>query len=273
MKEKSPSRALPKENCSRMERSGLSDNVLMSQRIIARFNGDEMKRVNTNINSIPAIIWGDDSDKVFIHVHGKMSRKEYAEHFAGIAEKKGWQTISFDLPEHGERTNQAYRCDIWNGMKDLSVIADHAFSNWNKVSLFACSLGAYFALNTYADRKFDQILFQSPIVDMKWLVEHMMIWSNVTEEQLKQEQEIETPIDTLRWDYYRYIVEHPVRKWHKDTQILYGALDTLQEMKCLRDFAEKFEAKLTISEKSGHAFMGENDPIILNEWLKKTIRP
>ena len=41
-------------------------------------------------------------EKVYIHVHGKMSRKEYAEAFAEIAEKKGYQTISFDLPEHGE---------------------------------------------------------------------------------------------------------------------------------------------------------------------------
>ena len=231
-----------------------------------------MKRENIRIGQIPAILWGNDSDKIFIHVHGKMSRKEYAEHFAGIAEEKGYQTISFDLPEHGERTNRAYRCDIWNGMKDLSAIADHVFTNWNKVSLFACSLGAYFALNTYADRTFDQILFQSPIVDMKWLVEHMMIWSNVTKEQLKREQEIETPIDTLRWDYYRYIVEHPVHKWHKGTQILYGKLDTLQEMKSLCDFAEKFDAQLTVSENSEHAFMGENDSAVVDEWLEKTIR-
>jgi hypothetical protein len=77
------------------------------------------------------------------------------------------------------------------------------------VSLFACSLGAYFSLNTYADKCFEKCLFQSPIVDMKWLVEHMMLWSNVSEEQLKAEQEIETAVDTLRWDYYQYIISHP----------------------------------------------------------------
>lgn len=41
------------------------------------------------INNIPAMIWGKKSDKIYIHVHGKMSCKEYAEDFATIAEKKG----------------------------------------------------------------------------------------------------------------------------------------------------------------------------------------
>jgi len=230
-----------------------------------------MKREKICINGIPAIIWGVDSDKIFIHVHGKMSRKEYAEQFALIAEDKGYQTISFDLPEHGERTNHSYRCDVWNGMKDLALIADYVFEKWNSVSLYACSLGAYFALNAYGNRNFDRILFQSPILDMKWLVDHMMLWSNVTAQQLELEKEIETPIDTLRWDYYKYIEEHPIRKWHMGTHILYGKLDTLQDMKCIQEFADKFDAKLTVSENSEHAFMDENDIKIVNEWLEKSI--
>lgn len=66
------------------------------------------------INNIPAIIWGEKSDKVYLFVHGKMSSKEAAEEVAKIAEQKGYQTISFDLPQHGERTEESARCDIWN---------------------------------------------------------------------------------------------------------------------------------------------------------------
>lgn len=121
------------------------------------------------IEGIPSILWGKPSSKLYIHVHGKMSKKEYAEQFAKIAESKGYQTLSFDLPEHGERTDSTYRCDVWNGIHDLNVIADYAFAKWEIVSLFACSLGAYFSLNSYTDRKFEKCLFQSPIVDMKWL--------------------------------------------------------------------------------------------------------
>ena len=61
-----------------------------------------MKTQKFMLGDIPAILWGEDSNRVYVHVHGKMSRKEYAENFAAIAETKGYQTLSFDLPEHGE---------------------------------------------------------------------------------------------------------------------------------------------------------------------------
>lgn len=74
-----------------------------------------MRKERFDVDGIPAILWGRPSDRIYIHVHGKMSRKEYAESFAAIAEAKGYQTLSFDLPGHGERTNLACRCDVWNG--------------------------------------------------------------------------------------------------------------------------------------------------------------
>ena len=43
-----------------------------------------MNTEKMSISGIPAVVWGCPSDKVFIHVHGKMSRKEYAEDFAAI---------------------------------------------------------------------------------------------------------------------------------------------------------------------------------------------
>ena len=226
-----------------------------------------MKQVKIIINNIPAILWGEPSEKIYIFVHGKMSQKEHAESFAGVAETKGYQTLSFDLPEHGERTDKSYRCDVWNGKRDLTVIADYVFERWTCVSLFACSLGAYFSLQTYADRSFEKCLFQSPIVDMKWLVEHMMMWSGVTEEMLKDKQEIETDIDTLRWDYYCYIQENPISDWKKKTYILYGALDNLQPVESITNFARRFDAELTISKDSEHPFMAEKDYEIVMNWM------
>ena len=223
------------------------------------------------ISGIPAILWGKPSDRGFIYVHGKMSRKEYAETFAEIAEEKGYQTLSFDLPEHGERTDPAYRCDVWNGICDLNAIADDAFSRWQHVSLFACSLGAYFSLNAYANRKFEKCFFKSPVVDMRWLVEHMMLWSGVTPEQLEREQEIPTPLETLRWDYYQYILAHPITEWPFPTGILYGALDDLQPETSVRAFADKFHANLTISENSKHPFMEPEDEPIVKKWLHDNI--
>lgn len=220
------------------------------------------------IGNIPALLWGKPSDRVYLHVHGKMSRKEYAEHFASVAEEKGFQTLSFDLPEHGERSGSGERCDVWNGMRDLNAAADYAFARFKEVSLFACSIGAYFALNALADRKLRKCLFQSPIVDMEWLVRHMMLWSGVTERQLEAEGEIETPIDTLRFDYYRYILSHPVRSWPHPTSVLYAGQDKLQPRASIDSFCARFGANLTVSEQSEHPFMAESDFPIVDEWLR-----
>lgn len=223
------------------------------------------------IEGIPAIIWGEKSDKVYIHVHGKMSRKEYAREMAEIAEKKGYQTLSFDLPEHGERTDSACRCDIWNGMHDLKVIADYAFLTWKSVSLFACSLGAYFSLNAYAERVFAKCLFQSPIVDMAYLVEQMFLWFDVTREKLREEKEIATPVDALRWDYYEYIHSHPITTWNAPTAILYGGKDVMQSEAVMRQFAERFHCKLSISPDSEHPFMQAEDGKIVRRWLYENV--
>lgn len=230
-----------------------------------------MEKEKLSIDGIPAILWGKPSKKIYIHVHGKMSRKEYAEQFAETAASKGIQTLSFDLPEHGERTDIEHRCDIWNGIRDLNVIADYAFAGWETVSLFACSLGAYFSLNAYADRPLEKCLFQSPIADMKWLVQHMMLWSGVSEKQLEEQREIKTEIDTLQWDYYQFILSHPIRRWPFPTAILYGAKDNLQPIKSILAFADKFGAGLTVSEQSEHPFMAAEDSKIVEKWLSENI--
>lgn len=230
-----------------------------------------MEARKTLIGGIPAIIWGRDAQKVYLYVHGKMAYKECAETFALVAEEKGCQTVSFDLPGHGERKAQNERCDIWNGMRDLKIVGDDVFSKWRQVSLFACSLGAFFSLNTYQNREFEKCLFQSPIVDMEGLIQNMMRWSNVTEERLKKEREIDTPVDLLSWDYYTYVREHPITSWRAPTQILYAAKDNLQTREQIDAFAHHFHCGLTVSETSEHPFMAEADFPIVQRWLKANV--
>lgn len=230
-----------------------------------------MKTNKITINNIPSIVWGEKSDKVYIFVHGKMSSKEAAEAVAEIAEDKGYQTISFDLPEHGERADENTRCDIWNGMHDLAVIGDYVFGNWKEVSLFACSLGAYFSLNAYNMRKIEKCLFQSPILDMEYLIEQMMVWFNVSKERLAREKEVETPIDIMSWDYYQYVKTHPIRKWGIPTNILFGGKDDLQSSEVVKKFTDRFDCVLTVAENSEHSFMGKGDGLIVKQWLRDSI--
>jgi len=230
-----------------------------------------MKKTRIEIENIPALVWGERSDKVYLCVHGKMSSKESAEEIAGIAAQRGYQTISFDLPEHGERKNETARCDIWNGMHDLRIIAEYVFANWKEVSLYACSLGAYFCLNAYSGYNFKNCLFQSPIADMEYLIGRMMLWFDISEERLEREKEIETPVDTMRWDYYQYVKAHPVQKWDIRTHILFAGRDTMQSLEVMQGFAERFGCELTVSENSGHPFMEEGDGAIVAQWLRDNL--
>ena len=84
-----------------------------------------MKIERIKINDIPSIIWGEKSRKVYIAVHGNMSNKE-DQVIKILAEKvvsKGYQLLSFDLPEHGERKdNTTYLCKVQNCKNDLRQI-------------------------------------------------------------------------------------------------------------------------------------------------------
>ena len=224
-----------------------------------------------NVGNIPVIVWGEKSEKVYLFVHGKMSSKESAEKFAEIASKKGYQTISFDLPQHGERQGGNDRCDIWNGIRDLALIGDYTFANWKKVSLFACSLGAYLSLNTYYTYDIKKCLFQSPILDMDYLIKQMMVWFDISEEQLARKKEVYTPIDILSWDYYQYVKAHPIKEWNVPTYILFGGKDSLQLLNVVKDFTDRFHCGITVAEDSEHPFMEEKDAQIVNQWLQDNI--
>ena len=59
----------------------------------------------TKINGIPSILWGKPSDKIIIVAHGSHSSKidDCIWVLAEEAIAKGYQVLSFDLPQHGER--------------------------------------------------------------------------------------------------------------------------------------------------------------------------
>ncbi len=234
-----------------------------------------MKTERIEVNGIPALIWGEPSESVYLVVHGKMSCKEDARFIAEKAIAKGYQILSFDLPEHGERKNNTtYRCDVWNGVRDVTDMADFAFRRWKNVCLAATSLGAYFSLHAFTDETrfpLNNVVFMSPILDMNYLVHQMFIWFDVTEEKLQAAGEIPTPVDPLRWDYYQYIQNHPTTTWPYPTSILYGGKDTMQSYECIRKFADQFGAKITLSLESEHPFMETSDMPVVSSFLEKNL--
>ena len=106
---------------------------------------------------------------------------------------------------------------------------------------------------------------------MEYLIRQMMMWFNVSEERLAREKEVDTPIDTMTWDYYQYVKAHPIQMWEIPTCILFGGKDNLQSLEVINNFADKFHCSLTVAENSEHPFMGEGDDRIVSQWLRDSI--
>ena len=231
-----------------------------------------MKSQLLKIEHIPAILWGEQADKAYIYVHGRMSCKEDAREFAEIATEKGYQVLSFDLPEHGDRKEGSVPCDVWNGVSDLLIIGEYARRNWDSISLFANSLGAYFSLLAYNEYPLKNCLFLSPILDMERLIRNMMKWADVNEEILNEKRKILTPAgETLDWEYYSYVKEHPIHQWDAPTAILYGSEDHLTERDVVKSFVERFHGDLTVLQDSEHYFHTEKQLDFFRQWLGEHI--
>ncbi len=233
-----------------------------------------MRKIKFKIEDIPAIMWGEPSDKLFIAVHGNMSSKDdnAIAVFAEEAIDKGYQVLSFDLPEHGERKGDDYACKVQNCVNDLTTIIGYAQSISDNISIFACSMGSYFSLLAYRGLPLEQCLFLSPVLNMERIINNMMAWFNISEDRLEVEKEIETPIgQTLYWDYYCYVKSHPVDAWDIPTAILYGSDDNLSELNVVSEFVKRYHCKLQVLENTEHYFHTDEQLHCFRQWLRNNI--
>lgn len=232
-----------------------------------------MLKTNIYIDGIPGLLWGAPAEKLILAVHGMLGSKEDFVLLAAEAVSKGYQVLSFDLPEHGERKNEAYACNPPNAVKDLITIMNYASTLSNRTSLYACSLGAYFSLLAYQDAALEQCLFQSPVVVMLRLIGNMMKAANISEEQLKTEKVIANRYGPkFEWEYYSYVKAHPIEKWGTPTTILMGAEDEVSEVDAVKAFASRFNAGLKLLEGSKHYLHGEKESQEMKEWMRKNIQ-
>ena len=233
-----------------------------------------MTKEKTEIDGIPAVLWGNKSDSMFIAVHGSFSNKEdtVIAIFADEAVSRGYQVLSFDLPEHGERKDTPTACSVQNCVHDLDIIMRFAQCQSKNISVFACSMGAYFSLLSYANLPLKQTFFLSPVTDMERIIRSMMQTFNISEERLESEREIPTPAgQTLYWDYFHYVVTHPITSWSSPTSILYGSLDFLCEEAVVRAFAKTFGCELKIMGNGEHYFHTAEQLAFFTQWLKDAL--
>ena len=136
-----------------------------------------------------------------IYIHGKNGSANECDFYKPLFPE--YDVIGIDYKAETPRQARAEFPKLYNDLCE----------NSDKVILIANSIGAYFAMQSLADKRIDRAFFISPIVDMERLILDMMKWSGVTEKALSECGEIETSLgETLSWEYLCYVRKHPI-KW------------------------------------------------------------
>lgn len=231
-----------------------------------------MKTENILIGQIPAVLYGDPSENVWLFVHGQGGCKEEASVFAEIAVPAGYQVLGIDLPEHGARKEDAGRFNPWSVVPELQAVAEHMKSRWKRISVRANSIGSYFSMLALEHEPIGKALFVSPVVDMERLIVDMIGWAGVNEELLHAKGEIPTNFgQTLSWQYLCWVREHPLSGWSTPTAILYAGQDNLTSRQTVEGFAQTHHASLEVYEPGEHWFHTPEQLKVLRDWEIRNI--
>lgn len=121
---------------------------------------------------------------VMIYIHGKGGSAEEAKYYRKFF-NEDFDIIGFDYKSEKP----------WDAKIEFVNYFDSIIPRYNKTILIANSIGAYFSLISLADKKITKAMLISPIVDMERLILDMMLWANVSEEELSIKKEIETSLE------------------------------------------------------------------------------
>ncbi|MDD2955968.1 MAG: alpha/beta hydrolase [Oscillospiraceae bacterium] len=226
------------------------------------------------IDGVPALLYGNHSDAVYLFVHGKCGQKEEAAVFAQTACPKGWQVLSIDLPEHGERAGGAAPFAPWQAVPELQAVMKYIKGRWRRAALRANSIGAWFSMQSFAGESLEKCLFVSPLLDMEQLIGGMMQGAGVSEEELREKGEIPTAFgETLSWRYLLYARENPIRQWSFPTAVLYAGRDNLTSRDTVDRFVRRFSCSLTVLEDGEHWFHTPEQMEALKKWSEQEVAP
>lgn len=199
--------------------------------------------------------------KLVLYLHGKGGSAGESEHYKALF--PGREVLGLD-----------YRGQTpWEAGAEIREAVERLKEEYEEIALAANSIGAWFAMLSGIEGWIRRAYFISPIVDMEKLIRGMMHMAGVTEAELEARGVIETGLgEPLRWDYLRYVREHPVR-WQVPTAILYGSGDELTDRKTMAAFCEEHGAALTVMEGGEHWFHTAGQMDFLDRWLLQSQEP
>ena len=195
---------------------------------------------------------------IIVYVHGKGGSAEESEHYKPLFPNS--EVIGFDYHAHTP----------WEAKEEFPQFFTKQRNRCDCLTLVANSIGAFFSMSSLDKSLVDKALFISPVVNMENLIGNMMMWANVTEQELKQKLEIPTEFgETLSWSYLTYVREHPL-SWSIPTRILYGEHDNLTSLETMTAFAKRVHAELTVMPGGEHWFHTEEQMRFLDDWIMKS---
>lgn len=193
--------------------------------------------------------------KAVLYFHGKGGNAAEAEHYRPLFPQD--DVIGVDYQS----------VTPWEAAEEFPKLYSQLLADYDEVSLIANSIGAFLCMSAPVDRRIKRAYFISPVVDMEKLITDMMQWACVTEEQLREKQEIQTSFgEVLSWRYLCYVREHPL-SWPVPTYVVYGDKDHLTALPTMERFAEEHGASLTVMENGEHWFHTPEQMRFLDRWL------
>ena len=199
--------------------------------------------------------------KAILYLHGKGGSADEAEFYKPF------------FPD-SDVIGVEYRGDNpWNAREDILSAYRWVVKQYDSISIVANSIGAYFGMNALNDVNLDHAYFISPVVDMERLILDLMMWSNVTEQELATKKiiMIQDWGEPLSWEYLGYVREHPI-SWHVPTDILYGEKDVLIPFETITKFVKRTGANVTVMKNGEHWFHTADQVNFHDAWLKHCVK-
>ena len=179
----------------------------------------------------------------------------------------GYQVLSIDLPEHGERKH--------GEEKICAVDSGAGAANGDK------TLSKQMEANQFAGEQHWRILFNAGDGKRQYRKGAVCFAdcgygtadfdndapAKVTEAQRQEKGKIVTDFgQTLSWQYLCWIREHALQNWAIPMAVLYAGRDTMTDYETIETFAKKHAAKLTVYEQGEHRFHTPEQLEVLKKW-------
>jgi len=195
-----------------------------------------------------------------IYIHGKGGTADESKHYEALFPDS--VVIGFDYKSN---TPWEAKSEFYSKFVELS-------KEYEKITVIANSIGAFFLMNSGVEPFVNKAYLISPIVDMEKLIGNMMIWANVTEDELKEKGVISIDFgENLSWEYLEYVRNNPIC-WSVPTKVLYGEKDSFTTLETMQAFVKRIQASITVMMDGEHWFHTKEQMDFLDTWIKTSVQ-